>query len=405
MHNSLLLTETNTDVPAIQSDNHVFSHIIGQQAIKERFIRSVTEQRIPHAQLLHGPEGVGKLSLAMAYAQYICCKRKTPTDACGVCPSCVKYKQLAHPDLHFVFPVIKPPGKNTVVCDDFLPEFRKMFIQNPYFGLDDWYERIGDGAKQGMIYSNESSEIIRKLSLKTYESDYKVMIIWMPELMHESCANKLLKILEEPPPFTVFLLVSNNPDANLSTILSRTQHVKVSRLTEPEIVTALAAQNPETEALTIQNAARVSEGSFLKARKLLNETREMTLNFDRFVEIMRKAWMVGNKKDHASLKTLKKWSEDMAGADVGRERQKKFLAYAQRMIRENYIYNLKNTNLNYMTDYETGFSTNFSPFINERNVEELMTEFALAERHIEQNINAKMVFFDLVLKVIMLLKK
>ncbi|MHB9056386.1 MAG: DNA polymerase III subunit [Paludibacteraceae bacterium] len=383
----------------------LFSNIIGQQVIKERFIRSVKEQRIPHAQLLYGDEGVGKLALAVAYAQYICCENRTETDSCGVCPSCVKYKQLAHPDLHFVFPVIKPPSKSTVICDDFLKDFRNIFMEDPYFGLEDWYERIGDGAKQGMIYSNESSEIIRKLSLKTYESEYKVMIIWMPELMHESCANKLLKILEEPPAYTVFLLVSNNPDANLTTILSRTQQVKIPRLSEPEIASALSTSYQGTDATEIQNVARISEGSFLKAGKLLNERREMSQNFERFVEIMRKAWMVGNKKDHASLKTLKKWSEDMASADVGRERQKKFLSYAQHMVRENYIFNLHLTDLNYITDYETNFSRNFSPFINERNVEELMTEFALAERHIEQNTNAKMVFFDLVLKVIMLLKR
>lgn len=383
----------------------MFSNIIGQQVVKERFIRSVKEQRIPHAQLLYGSEGVGKLALAVAYAQYICCENRTETDSCGVCPSCVKYKQLAHPDLHFVFPVIKPPSKSTVICDDFLKDFRNIFLEDPYFGLEDWYERIGDGAKQGMIYSNESSEIIRKLSLKTYESEYKVMIIWMPELMHESCANKLLKILEEPPAYTVFLLVSNNPDANLTTILSRTQQIKIPRLSEKEIISALTTRYPGADTTEIQNVARISEGSFLKAGKLLNERREMSLNFERFVEMMRKAWMVGNKKDHASLKTLKKWSEDMASADMGRERQKKFLSYAQHMVRENYIFNLHLTDLNYITDYETNFSRNFSPFINERNVEELMTEFALAERHIEQNTNAKMVFFDLVLKVIMLLKR
>ncbi|MBP1638222.1 MAG: putative polymerase delta subunit, partial [Bacteroidetes bacterium] len=145
----------------------MFSDIIGQHTIKERFIRSVREQRIPHAQLIHGPEGVGKLALSIAYAQYICCRNRTETDACGVCPSCVKYKQLAHPDLHFVFPVIKPQGKSSVVCDDFIADFREMVIADPYFSINDWYEKIGEGAKQGLIYANESSEIIRKLSLKT----------------------------------------------------------------------------------------------------------------------------------------------------------------------------------------------------------------------------------------------
>lgn len=383
----------------------MFTNIVGHQNIKERFIRSAQDQRIPHAQLLHGEEGVGKLALAVAYAQYISCTQRNETDACGVCPSCVKYKQLAHPDLHFVFPVIKPPGKSTVVCDDFLSDFREIFLNNPYFGVNDWYEKIGDGAKQGMIYSNESSEIIRKLNLKTYESTYKVMIIWLPELMHETCANKLLKLLEEPPEFTVFLLVSNKPDNIITTILSRTQHIKVPRLEEMEIAEALAQKYPEKSSQDIQNASRIAEGSLLKAEKLLNDGETTEKNFDRFVEIMRLAWMVGNKKDHKSLSTLKKWSDNMAAADVGRERQKLFLSYAQNMVRENYIYNLRQPELNYMTDYESSFSSNFSPFINERNVEDIVAEFALAERHIEQNTNAKMVFFDLVLKIIMLLKR
>lgn len=383
----------------------MFSDITGQHAIKERLIRSVREQRIPHAQLLHGPEGVGKLALAVAFAQYISCNHRTQTDACGVCPSCVKYNQLAHPDLHFVFPIIKPAGKTSMVCDDFIADFRKMYINNPYFSVNDWYEKIGEGAKQGMIYANESSEIIRKLSLKTYESQYKVMIIWLPELMNIDCANKLLKILEEPPEFTVFLLVTNNPDENLTTILSRTQHVKVPSLEEHEIVEGLKDKYPQSAITDIENAARIAGGSFLTAQKLLTETRESSVNFDRFVEIMRLAWLVGNKKDHQSLKTLKKWSETMASADVGRERQKKFLNYAQTMVRENFIYNIRQPALNYMTDYESGFSAKFSPYINERNVEDLVAELALAERHIEQNTNAKMVFFDLVLKIIMLLKR
>ena len=150
----------------------LFSEIIGQQEIKKRLIRTVTEQRIPHAQLLRGPEGIGKLGLAIAYAQYICCENRTETDSCGVCASCVKYRKLAHPDLHFVFPVIKPPGKTSVVCDDFIAEFRAMVLSDLYFGVNEWYAKISGDAKQGMIYGNESEEIIRKLSLKTYESEY-----------------------------------------------------------------------------------------------------------------------------------------------------------------------------------------------------------------------------------------
>lgn len=383
-----------------------FSDILGQQDIKNRLIQTVKDNRIPHAQLLRGPEGVGKLGLAIAYARYISCENRGSTDACGTCPSCVKYNKLAHPDLHFVFPVIKPTGKSSVICDDFVADFRATLIQSPYFSVHDWYARISGDAKQGMIYANESQEIIRKLSLKTYESEYKIMIIWLPEKMNDTCANKLLKILEEPPEKTVFLMASNSPDEIITTILSRTQHIHIPRLTTDDIAVALI-QNRDLE-ITQQdavNVARISNGSYLNALAILGEDDENKVNFERFVMIMRLAWQVGNRKDHASLKTLRKWAEEMAASAIGRERQKKFLQYAQHMTRENFILNLQQTDLNYLTSYENDFSRKFSPFIHERNVEDLMKEFALAERHVEQNVNAKMVFFDLVLKVIMLLKR
>jgi len=384
----------------------LFSEIIGQQEVKKRFIRTVTEQRIPHAQLLRGPEGIGKLGLAIAYAQYICCENRTATDSCGICSSCVKYKKLAHPDLHFVFPVIKPPSRTSVVCDDFIAEFRKMVLDNLYFGVNEWYAKISGDAKQGMIYGNESEEIIRKLSLKTYESEYKIMIIWLPEKMNVTCANKLLKILEEPPEKTVFLLVSNEPDHIITTILSRTQHIHIPRLCETEITNALLNNDDlDIEDEDANYAAHIANGSYLNAIAVLNEGDENKQNFERFMMIMRLAWQVGNKKDHASLKTLKKWSDDMAAAAMGRERQKNFLSYAQRLTRENFILNLQQPELNYLTSSEAGFSQRFSPFINERNVEDIMVEFDLAERQIEQNVNAKMIFFDLTLKIIMLLKK
>lgn len=384
----------------------LFSDIIGQHDTKKQLIRTVTEQRIPHAQLFRGPEGVGKLALAIAYAQYICCENRSATDSCGTCPSCVKFRKLAHPDLHFVFPTIKPAGKSSVVCDDFIAEFRHKILETPYFSINEWYAEISGDAKQGLIYSNESEEILRKLSLKTYESEYKIMIIWLPEKMHVTCANKLLKILEEPPEKTVFLLVSNSPDEIINTILSRTQHVFIPKLSDNEIIKALM-RNVELDIIEsdAQYAAKIANGSYLGAISVLSEGDENKQNFERFVMIMRLAWQVGNKKDHASLKTLRKWSDDMAASSMGRERQKNFLVYAQRMTRENFIRNIMHPELNYFTMAENQFSQRFSPFINERNVEDLMAEFALAERHIEQNVNAKMVFFDLVLKVIMLLKR
>lgn len=383
-----------------------FSDIIGQNEVKERLRRTVNEQRIPHAQLFRGSEGVGKLGLAIAYAQYICCENRSATDSCGQCPSCVKCRKLAHPDLHFVFPIIKPAGKTSMVCDDFVADFRSILMESPYLGLSDWYAKISGEAKQGLIYSNESEEIVRKLNLKTYESEYKVMIIWLPEKMHETCANKLLKILEEPPAKTVFLMVSNAPDEIITTILSRTQHVNVPKLSTDDVVVALLRDKRyEVNQQDAMNIARIANGNFLSALAVLNEQDESKLNFERFVTVMRLAWQVGNRKDHASLKTLRKWSDEIASASVGRERMKHFLSYAQRLTRENFIFNLQNPNLNYLTSYESDFSSRFSPFIHENNVEDIMTEFGLAERHIEQNVNPKMVFFDLVLKIIMLLKR
>ncbi len=384
----------------------LFSEIIGQNEIKKRLIRSVTEQRIPHAQLFMGPEGVGKLGLALAYARYVACLNRSETDACGVCTACTKFNKLAHPDLHFVFPVIKPKSKSSVVCDDFIKEFREIALRSPYFTVQEWFAKISDDAKQGVIYGNESEEIIRKLSLKTYESEYKIMIIWLPEKMNETCSNKLLKILEEPPAKTIFLLVSNQPEQIIGTILSRTQHIHVPRLTQKDISMALM-RRPSLD-IDMEEAAyiaRTSNGSLTGALAMLDESSDKRESFEQFAFIMRKAWMVGNKQDHASLKTLKKWSEDIAAASVGREKQKAFLTYAQKMTRESYIYNLQNPDLNYQATYERDFNQNFARFIHERNVEDIMNEFALAERHIEQNVNAKMVFFDLVLKLIVLLRR
>lgn len=383
----------------------LFADIIGQNEVKQRFIRSVQERRIPHAQLICGIEGIGKLPLALAYAQYICCEHRTPTDSCGVCPSCVKFAKLAHPDLHFVFPVIKPAGKSTVVCDDFLPDFRSYVVENHYFSVNSWFEQIGGSGKQGMIYSNESEEIIRKLSLKTYESEYKIMIIWQPEKMHNTCANKLLKILEEPPEKTVFLLVSDAPDEIITTILSRAQRINVPPIEHDCIAAKLqeAYSLPQPEA---DHIARLANGSYLKAMQTAEQREENKQYFDTFVLLMRTAWGIRNFKDlnkkGDALITLRKLSEDMA--KIGRENQKSFLSYAQRMIRENFIYNFHENNLNYMAPYEQDFSTKFSPFINEGNVIGMMEELALAERHIEQNVQAKIVFYDLALKIIMLLK-
>lgn len=381
-----------------------FSEIIGHKDVIQRLIRTVKEGRIAHAQLFYGPEGVGKLSIAIAYAQYICCTDRQENDSCGRCPSCTKFQKLAHPDLHFAFPIIK--SSNNSVCDDFIGNFRSFYIDKQYFTYEDWMKEIsGENNKQGIIYGAESDEIIKKLSRKTFESDYKIMIIWLPEKMDnkDTAANKLLKILEEPYENTVFILVSNAPDQLLPTILSRTQQIFIPNLTENEIFAALL-RNEKLE-LSVENArylARTAGGSITVAFSALDENDENRQNFDRFTFLMRKAWEVGNKKDYNALREMRDWSEKIS--KLTRVQQINFLSYAQYLLRENFVMRLQQPDLNVLTNYENDFSARFYPFINENNVEQLMTEFALAERHIEQNVNAKMVFFDIALKIIIFLK-
>ncbi len=371
-----------------------FRDIIGQEDVKKKFLLEVRENRIPHAQLICGPEGVGTMPLAIAYARYILCPNHTE-EACGVCPSCVKMNKLVHPDLHFVFPVVKKKSGKDVVCDDYIKEWREFVLNNPYFNLNHWLNEMGSENAQAIIYAKESDEIVRKLSLKSSEGGYKVMIIWLPEKMHVVCANKLLKLLEEPPAKTVFLLVSKNPDLILPTILSRTQRINIRKIDEKSIAEALKNSYGlmEQDALTI---AHVSGGNFIRAMETIHLNEEIKLFFELFVSLMRSSYQ-------RKIREMKAWSEQVAG--MGRERQKNFLEYAQRMIRENFIFNLHRQELNYMNIDELNFASRFSPFVNERNAVGIMEELSRAQQHIEQNVNAKMVFFDFSLKMIVLLKQ
>ncbi len=212
-----------------------FRDIIGQEKIRERLVRSVEEQRVSHAQLFTGPEGTGKLGLAIAYAQYISCTNRTPSDSCGICHSCRKYAKLQHPDLHFVFPVFKKKNVAKPFCDDFIAKWREMVLQSPYFTLNQWMDAIEADNAQGMIYAHESESIIRKLSIKPFEAEFKVMIIWLPEKMNLSCANKLLKMIEEPPAKTLFLLVTEDEERIIPTILSRTQIIRIPAIEDAEL--------------------------------------------------------------------------------------------------------------------------------------------------------------------------
>ena len=369
-----------------------FRDIIGQDEAKQRLIREAKEGKIAHARLFCGPEGIGKLPLAIAYARYLSCQSPGVDDACGTCPNCMKYNKLAHPDLHFVFPVIKIKSKDTV-SDDFLSEWRELLSQTPYFNLNMWLKEMGAENQQAQIYVKESDEIIRKLNLKSSQGGYKIMIIWLPEKMNVECSNKLLKLLEEPPSQTIFLLVSEEPEMLLTTIQSRTQRFNLYGIEEKQIAQKLIQQYGilEQDAIDI---AHLSEGNFLKALETIHLNEENQLFFEMFVSLMRLSYQ-------RKIREMKQWSETMAS--MGRERQKQFLQYCQRMIRENFIYNFHESSITFLNEEERHFSSRFAPFVNERNVIGIMNELSEAQRHIEQNVNARMVFFDFSLKMIVLL--
>ena len=370
-----------------------FRDIIGQEEIKRQLIKNVQENKIAHAQLFCGGEGVGKLPLAIAYARYISCFNPSEKDACGKCANCIKFNNLAHPDLHFIFPVVKKKSSKDVVSDDYIAEWRELIAKTPYFNLPAWLEEMGAENQQAQIYVKESNEIIRKLSLKSSQGGYKIIIIWLPEKMNQECSNKLLKLLEEPAEQTVFLLVSEEPDMLLTTIQSRTQRINLKGIDEKDLKEVLINIHGLQEQDAI-NIAHQSEGNFLKAIESISLNEENKLFFDLFVALMRLSYQ-------RKIKEMKAWSEKVA--TMGREKQKHFLSYCQRMIRENFIYNFHNRSITYLGNEEEAFSTRFAPFINEQNVMEIMNELNEAQRHIEQNVNAKMVFFDFSLKMIVLL--
>jgi DNA polymerase-3 subunit delta' len=372
-----------------------FKDIIGQQEVRQRLIQSMQEGFIPHARLICGPEGTGKLPLAIAYGRYLNCTQRKEDDACGICPSCIKFNKLAHPDLHFVFPIIKNDKKKKEVCDDYLKEWRAFLSENTYFAFNDWLNYIEAENSQGMIYARESSEIIKKLNLKTYEAEYKIMIVWLPEKMHEACSNKLLKMIEEPPDKTVFLLVSEAPDQIIGTIQSRAQRLNVRGINDADMLETLQ----ERFGLNREDAASVAHlagGNFIRAIRLIRSGDETRYFLELFISIMRNSW----KRDVKNMKTK---ADEFAS--LGRERQKAFLNYAQNLLRENFIYNLHQPEINYLSREEAAFSVNFASYVNERNVVDFMDEVGLALRHVEQNVNPRMIFFDLSMKIAVLLKR
>lgn len=377
-----------------------FKDIIGQEELKRHLVRSVDQGRVSHAQLFTGAAGQGSLALAVAYFQYLCCRHRHDGDSCGECPDCRQIAALAHPDLHLVFPVNKQGKKSgeKMLSDEFLPLFRSLFEERGgYFAPREWYERLDLGKTlKGMISAGEADEMIRKLSFKSFEADYKAMLIWLPETMNEEAANKILKILEEPWEKTLFLLVTEQPTRLLPTILSRTQEVTVGRI-EKEVLTRLAVEEGVSDPLQARNMARLADGDLLELRHLLTgeSDQQRKENFDLFCSLMRLSY---NDK-HLELIS---WAEEVA--QLPREQQRGLLRDAARLLRESFMLHAGMSDISYLWGEELQFCSKFAPFVGSENIEPLVAQIETAQAQINQNGNSTIVFTHFALAVSKMIK-
>lgn len=372
-----------------------FATIPGQTPIKQRLIQTVKENRVSHAQLFFGPEGAGKLAMAIAYAQYINCGERDDSDSCGHCSSCIKYGKLIHPDLHFILPVAttKKVTKNPV-SREFLTEWRELVLQQSgYVSLNDWYQKIDIENKQAIINAEDCNEIIRTLGYKAFEAEYKVMILWMVEKLFHSAAPKILKILEEPPDKTLFILVSENHDQIIPTILSRTQPVKFLKVDDEAMMDFLRNKSLRADH-ELRQLAILANGNLIKANRLAAEQTEGDL-LELFSRWMRLCYQ-------AKVADLVGFIEKLSG--LGRERQKNFLLYALRFIRECMVLPHGDLSLIRLSHEEKAFAGKFAPFIHVSNSRPLAEEIDKALYHIERNANPSILFMDLSLTVARLLK-
>lgn len=356
----------------------LFSEVLGQEKIKEQLISMVQDNRLSHALLFHGKEGVGKKALALSFAQYIVCENKKENNACGECSACKKAQKLIHPDIHFVFPVIKD-GSKKAISDTYISEWREGLLNNPYFTYSQWNSAIGDGKKASSIYVDESSEMIKKLNFKAFESDYKVMLIWLPEKMNTQTANKLLKTLEEPAEKTVLILVAENLDFMLSTILSRVQQIKIPPISDKYIKQYLNEHFSTSEDL-IQFSTNYGKGNLPRSIEALNQSEENERYHEWFVQFMRLSY--GNK-----MLDLIKLNDEIISHD--KNELKNFLLYSIRYLRDNFMLNKEQDNLVFLVQNEKDFAERFSTFINENNIELMYSSINETMENINRNANVK----------------
>jgi len=379
--------------------NMLFKNVLGLEHIKNHLLTTAETGRVAHAQLFVGPEGSGVLPMAIAYAQYLLCGNTGGENDGGNTVCNTKCNSLTHPDLHFAFPVSNSDKvKSHAVSDHYLEEWRQFVKEQPYGNLFDWYRHIGIEKKQGQIGVDEAQDMVKKLSLKSYEGGYKVLIVWMAEKMNTSAANKLLKLIEEPPNKTILLLLAEDEEQIINTIRSRCQILNFPPLTEQVITDTLLLRGvSQTEALTI---ALEANGNFNKALDLLNKDSE-DLVFERwFVQWVRSAFKAkGNK---GAIQELILWSEEVA--KTGREVQKKFLNYCLTMMRQALLLNYKANELVHAKVHMEGFDLNkFAPFVHENNILDIVEELEEAIFHVERNGNSKLIFTDLSIKLTRLL--
>lgn len=375
-----------------------FSEILGQEYIKSHLTKSASLGRIPHAQLFVGPEGSGTLPMAIAYAQYILCNNSN-----GENESCnLKFDKLSHPDLHFVYPTVATEDiKTKPKSIDFIGDWRAFVTQNPYGSLFDWYTVLGVNNKQGEIRVDDAQEILKTLSLKSYEGGYKIMIVWMADKMNTPASNKLLKLLEEPPEKTIFILITEQEEDLIQTIRSRCQVLHFGGLPENTIAEALVAQK-QIDPKLAATIAHQAQGNFNKALHLLQNDDDSYPFDEWFVTWVRAAFKA--KGNAAAIQDLIQWSDEVAG--LGRETQKKFLSFCVEMFRQALLLNYESPSLVYLEPNVEKFQlANFAPFVNGNNIQEIFKELSDAMYHIERNGNAKIILTDLSIKLTRLIHK
>ena len=371
-----------------------FADISGHDDVKQRLRDMVDENRMPHAIMIEGPEGSAKFALARAFLQYIHCTARSAGDSCGRCPECKLSATLNHIDTFISFPVVKRSGRGDT-SDDYLAEFRDYVRDYPYMDFEEWLRRLDNINAQPLIYVSEATSLIRKLSITSRRSDFKTSLIWLPERLKEDPANKLLKLVEEPASDTIIVMVSNNSQLVLPTIYSRTQRVMVRRYTDAEVAEIISrkASMSEADAAII---ARLANGNINEALRLVSVSKERKKFLEFFINLMRKAYQ-------RKIIELRQWSADLAA--LGREPQIQFYEYCSRMLRENFVLNLKAPDLVFLTTDEMQFSVNFARFITNLNVMRLLDTFGKAATDIAANANSKIVNFDVAIQVILLLKR